>query len=216
MTASAQILLQSHPNVLRLTIHTTRCARLIRTALSTLPVFIRSCLESIFPYWTLPDTVILKQQKDGWEEDFNVERAAYEKLMQLQGHAIPILLGQVTYNGVRALILSDVGGASMATAGGALIDGGDILSETELQTMLYEALGTMVECGISHDDIKLDNFRRVERAGKRAIKVLDLERVDAVEPQEDGELMTRSAVEMLVHQYREQVKYLRNNGFLPA
>lgn len=104
----------------------------------------------------------------------------------------------------------------MADVGGALLEDGSILSETELQTMLQQALGAMTAHGISHDDIKLDNFRRVERGGERAIMVLDLERVDDVESQEDGELMTSSAVDVLMRQYREHVRCLRHDGFLPA
>lgn len=210
------LLHQSHPNVLRLTIHTPPYARFMRTILPTLPVILSSHLKPMFSNWTLPDDVILKKQKNGWEEEFENERAAYDKLRCLQGHVIPVLFGQVNYNGVRALILSDIGGASMAEAGGALLEDGEILNETDLQIMLYEALGAMAACGISHDDIKLDNFRRVERAGKRAIMVIDLERVDEVKSQKDGELMTRSAVDMLVRQYQEHVKCLRHDGFLPA
>ncbi|KAJ5191312.1 uncharacterized protein N7498_010297 [Penicillium cinerascens] len=55
-------------------------------------------------------TIIIKQQKDGWEKEFEVEKGAYEKLDELQGIVIPELYGQGSFNGVPALILSDVAG----------------------------------------------------------------------------------------------------------
>lgn len=38
-------------------------------------------------------TVIVKQRKDGWEEEFGLEKEAYEKLNDLQGVVIPQLYG---------------------------------------------------------------------------------------------------------------------------
>ena len=58
--------------------------------------------------------IILKVQKSGWDEEFDTEKAAYEKLKRLQGRVIPICYGQAQYEGTRALILSDIGGACIA------------------------------------------------------------------------------------------------------
>ncbi|PLB54085.1 hypothetical protein P170DRAFT_8147 [Aspergillus steynii IBT 23096] len=58
-------------------------------------------------------TVIVKQQKDGWEEEFRLEREAYDRLHELQGTMIPVLFGQGSFNGLPALILSDIAGTTL-------------------------------------------------------------------------------------------------------
>ncbi|KAM7209877.1 hypothetical protein V8F06_014742 [Rhypophila decipiens] len=56
-----------------------------------------------------------KKQKEGWEEEFHMEKAAYARLRPLQGIVIPEFLGEVRCDKTRAILLSDIGGACLAT-----------------------------------------------------------------------------------------------------
>lgn len=55
----------------------------------------------IEPVDDLPPTIIVKQQKEGWSEEFQQE---------IQAYAIPQFLGQGDFDGVPALILSEIVG----------------------------------------------------------------------------------------------------------
>ncbi|KAJ6086075.1 hypothetical protein N7486_010356 [Penicillium sp. IBT 16267x] len=61
-------------------------------------------------------TVIVKQRKDGWEKEFELEEQAYQKLGKLQGITIPELYGLGSFNGHPALILSDIAGPLFMTS----------------------------------------------------------------------------------------------------
>lgn len=81
--------------------------------------------QSCFPEWALPGQLVLKKQKDGWDEEFETEKAMYAKLAPLQDVVIPRCFGQLRYEGTRALLLSDIGGVCLATPEGGLLDLGD-------------------------------------------------------------------------------------------
>ncbi|KAM4062913.1 hypothetical protein HRG_013787 [Hirsutella rhossiliensis] len=188
-----------HPNVLRLTIHGSTLDRVVRTLLYPFPSALRSWVQSTFPEWMLPTNIVLKKQKDDWEDEFNTEEATYERLRSLQGHVIPICYGQIEYDGARALILSDVGGACLAEPEGAM------LNEKELRPLLNRALSALASCCISHDDIKLDNFHLVGQDHARIIMVVDLER-------EELEWMVKKNTNSLIKAYRDHLDCLREDG----
>jgi hypothetical protein len=79
-----------------------------------LPVAARAWFEASFPEWTLPRCLILKQQKEGWDEEFDAEKDMYATLRPLQDVAIPRYFGEATYQDQRAILLSDIGGATLA------------------------------------------------------------------------------------------------------
>ncbi|KAM4061000.1 Protein kinase-like domain protein [Hirsutella rhossiliensis] len=105
---------------------------------------------------------------EGWDEEFDTEKAAYEKVKPLRGIVVPKCYGELKYKGTRSLLLSDVGGENLATPEGALLE------VTDLRRMLHDAFSALAQFGLSHDDTKLDNFHVV---GDK-VMVLDLERVD--------------------------------------
>ncbi|KAK8148213.1 hypothetical protein G3M48_000148 [Beauveria asiatica] len=147
-----------HPNVLHLRIHATLAGRLARALLCCLPSRLSSWLASRFPEWALPADVVLKRAKDNWEWEFSTEVAAYKKLESVQGRVIPICYGETEYDGARALILSDIGGGCLSDPEGA------VLTEPTLEPLLGAPLRALTDRGIIYDDLKLDNFRLVERA----------------------------------------------------
>ncbi|KAF5011681.1 hypothetical protein FDECE_2219 [Fusarium decemcellulare] len=162
----------SHPNVLILQLHRTLLEQAFRALLSYLPGFLTCWLQEKVPEWYLPEDLVLKVEKDGWNDEFERERAIYEQLRPLQGITIPRYYGCSDYNGKRALILSNIGGACLATPEGAVLD------EKDLRPLLSQALTALSDMGVAHGDTKLDNFHLVTHKGKDKIMIVDLEIVD--------------------------------------
>ncbi|PNY21224.1 Uncharacterized protein TCAP_07277 [Tolypocladium capitatum] len=199
---------REHPNVLRLTVYATALDRIVRTLLYLFPSALRSWVQGSFPEWALPTNIVLKKEKDDWEEEFDTEKATYEKLRCFQGHVIPICYGQIEYDGARALILSDIGGACLAEPEGV------VLHEKELRPLLDQALSALASCGISHDDIKLDNFHLVGQDHNWIIMVVVLERVDELS-KEELDWVVPNNVDRLINAYRDHLDCLRFDGLLP-
>ncbi|KAF5012145.1 hypothetical protein FDECE_1794 [Fusarium decemcellulare] len=197
-----------HPNVLRLQIHSTIFSQIIRGLVSLLPTRFASWIQSQYPEWCLPEKIVFKIQKDDWEREFKREKATYAKLQCLQGVTIPRYYGCVDYDGVRAIILSDIGGACVAAPEGA------VLQQDDFRAILDPALTALKNFGVSHDDVKLDNFHLVTENGKDKIMVVDLERVDTHLSENDLDFATRSHGSWLIQQYRQHLDCLEFDGLL--
>ncbi|KAK5660768.1 hypothetical protein OQA88_12134 [Cercophora sp. LCS_1] len=202
---------REHPNVLRLSVHHSLLQPVIQALLRWLPSPLRSRAHSSFPEWGLPTNIIiiLKKQKGGWDDEFDTEKAAYEKLKCLQGLVIPICYGQAQYEESRALVLSDIGGSCVAEPEGA------VLSEQDVRPLFDQALNALASQGISHDDLKLDNFHLVNRGGNQIIMIVDLERINQLPPQKDPTQMVQGDVNFLMRAYRDHLECLREDGLLP-
>lgn len=188
--------------------HHSTLQLIIQTLLRCLPLSLRSWAHSSYPEWFLPTNIVLKRQKDGWDEEFDTERSTYEELACLQGLVIPTCYGQVQSDGKRALVLSDIGGACVASPEGA------VLTEQDVQPLFEQALGTLVSHGISHGDLKLDNFDLVGNPGNRAIMIVDLESVDIIQPEPDRAWIVQSDVSFLMQAYRDHLVCLKYDGLL--
>ncbi|KAK3293592.1 uncharacterized protein B0H64DRAFT_426156 [Chaetomium fimeti] len=140
-----------------------------------LPSFIQTWFESWFPEWNLPFQLSLKRQKEGWYEEFEMEKAAYVTLQPLQGVFVPRCFGQLRCDNTRALLLSDIGGECLATPAGSLLE------TPELRRLLSETLTALGQFRILQDDVKLDNFHIV---GDR-IMAVDFERLQNQDMPED-------------------------------
>lgn len=169
-----------------------------------LPSVLSSRILSSHPGWALPRHFVFKKQKEYWESEFELE-----KTQPLQGRFIPICFGQIDYDDTRALLMSDIGGACLATPEGA------ILRHDELQPLLEETLTALVNTGVSHDDLKLDNFHLVEddRGGDR-IMAVDLERVDMGLSEKQAAFAVKCAVDFLMQAYRAYLECLEHDGLL--
>ncbi|KAM7188715.1 hypothetical protein V8F33_010485, partial [Rhypophila sp. PSN 637] len=150
--------------------------------------------ESFFPEWNLPSVLILKKQMEGWEEEFDTEKATYARLRPLQGIVIPEFLGEVRYEKTRAMLLSDIGGACLAAAEGSLLEVADF------RRMLHEALHSFAPFRILPEDVKLANFHYT---GDK-VMVVDLEMVSR-QPLTDKYLKeeTESMVNTLAESYED-------------
>lgn len=118
------------------------------------------------------DTIILKCQKDDWEDEFKNERDAYERLEDLQGHILPTLYGQGTFDGRPALVLSHEAGPTLNEFAA------DIHNELNFETieiLLDDVFKTFTKYGAVYWDQKVDNFLLNPQEGR--VIALDLEDV---------------------------------------
>ncbi|KAK3342025.1 hypothetical protein B0T25DRAFT_431580, partial [Lasiosphaeria hispida] len=120
-----------------------------------LPSPVRAWFESSVSEWNLPSSVILEKQKEDWVEKFDMEKAKYATLCPLQGIVIPKLFGELGYGNARALLLSDISGACLATPEGALLEIADF------RRMLRKVLTDLPQFKVLQEDIKLDNFHPI-------------------------------------------------------
>lgn len=119
----------------------------------------------------LPRNVIVKQRKEGWENEFDNEEKVYQQLQDLQGTRIPRFFGRILFRGVPSLVLSQVEGSTL-----------DFIarnrsSNTEanaLDSRLRKALSDLSEKNALYWDPKLDNFIVCDDGN---IFIIDLEQV---------------------------------------
>ncbi|KAG8668436.1 hypothetical protein FPOAC2_07719 [Fusarium poae] len=196
-----------HPNVLRLRIHHSSFDRFIKSLFSFISSAIGTWIQGRFPEWFLPEKIVLKIEKDNWEDEFNQEVVAYDKLRSIQGIVIPKFYGMVNYNDRRALVLSDLGGHPLATPEGA------VLNKTDLEPLLYQALTSLTELGGYHDDTKLDNFLLVT-GEKDKIMIVDLESAGFELSEERLAFIARSRIAWLIQQYEDHLECMEYDGVL--
>ena len=127
---------------------------------------------------SIPQTVtsvIVKQQKHNWEEEFRNEIAVYDKLKELQGKVIPYFFGQGYYDGFPAIVLSEIDGVTLY---GLARSEKDFPREV-LRTHLEDIFRQFSEHGALYRDQRLDNFLLCDQGNQRyRVMVVDLEQVD--------------------------------------
>ncbi|KAJ5950329.1 uncharacterized protein N7479_008742 [Penicillium vulpinum] len=125
-------------------------------------------------------TVIVKQQRIGWEDEFQQEIQAYKKLENLQGTIIPIFFGQGSFNGLDALVISEVEGITPHN----LARGNFGVQQEALKIHLEKALGAFDEHKAIYWDAKPDNFLFCADAipEQSKVMVVDLEQVEFPRP----------------------------------
>ena len=136
-----------------------------------------------------------------------MELETYEKLQPLQGDVIPVFYGQIEYDGAPAIILSDIGGYCLATPEGT------ILEPEDLRPLLHVALSALSSLGVSHDDIKLDNFRLVGNNDK--VMVVDFETVTTGLTDDEFAFMANSNANRLTRSYKNNIECMKYDGLLP-
>ncbi|KAF4499202.1 hypothetical protein FAGAP_4633 [Fusarium agapanthi] len=198
----------AHLNVLRLRIHKTFIGGIIQSLFKIMSKATGTWLQTKFPEWFLPEDIVLKRQKENWEEEFDHEIVAYNRLRPIQGLTIPKLYGTIQYANTRALILSDIGGSSLSTPEGSVLD------EQAMEPLLHQALTSLNEYGVCHDDTKLDNFHLVADEGKDKIMIVDLESADFDQTDEELAYTAKNKTKSLLRQYRNHLKCLAHDGVL--
>lgn len=200
-----------HHHILRLRIVPSRLHWLIQGLLSLLPARCRSWAKSVIPEWFLPETVILKPEKDTGEEGvgaelFDTEVEAYARLSPLQGTVTPVCYGQARYNGRRALILQDVDGKCIHEPEGLT------LSLYDLSNMLHQCYSALHACGVHQEDPQLNNFVLADNR----LVALDFERVAFDLSEEERACFTESGIHHLANRYAGMQASFRRQGLLEA
>ncbi|CAP98221.1 hypothetical protein PCH_Pc22g09330 [Penicillium rubens Wisconsin 54-1255] len=120
-------------------------------------------------------SVIVKQQKHNWEEEFRNEIAVYDKLKELQGKVIPYFFGQGYYDGFPAIVLSEIDGVTLYELARSEKD----FPREVLRTHLEDIFRQFSEHGALYRDQRLDNFLLCDQGNQRyRVMVVDLEQVD--------------------------------------
>ncbi|KAI0098232.1 hypothetical protein GGR51DRAFT_538779 [Nemania sp. FL0031] len=195
-----------HPDVLRLTINPLGVPRLFGFCFDHIPSFAQLWIRTIFPEWFLPRYLTIKPQRKGLEEQFETERKAYHQLEAVQGILVPKLYGQVKYNRTRWLLLADVGGISLASPEGALLE------LEKLSELLKECFRTLHSFNVHQLDPNPGNYRLVD--GK--LKALDFGDVDIDLSEERKEFFLGCRISSILGYYRDMQRVYEHHGELVA
>lgn len=194
----------THPDVLRLTINPLRVPRLFRFCFDHIPSFARLWIRTIFPEWFLPRSLIIKPQRKGERELFETERRAYRQLKAVQSILVPKLYGQVRHNRTRCFLLEDVGGVSLASPEGALLE------LEKLSELLQECFQTLHSFDVHQLDPNPGNYQLVD--GK--LKALDFGDVDFDLSEDSKELFSSSRISSILGYYRNMQRFYEHEGKL--
>jgi hypothetical protein len=156
---------------------------------------------------SIPQTitsVIVKQQKHNWDKEFRNEIAVYDKLKELQGKVIPCFFGQGYYDGLPALILSEIDGVTIYELARSKND----FSREALRTYPEDLFRQFSEYGALYRDQRLDNFLLYDQDSQRCrVMVVDLEQVDFPDRLHPWERMINSDGAMSIMQDFEDMQY---------
>ena len=130
----------------------------------------------IEPVNNLLSTVIIKQQKEGWSDEFEKEASSYGRLKDLQGDKIPVFFGQGYFDGIRALVFSEVVGTTLLD----LARSKKPIDEKTMKDKLIGVFQSLSARGAIYWDQKLDNFMYCDNGAPDASKVMvvDFEQVE--------------------------------------
>ncbi|CAG8887480.1 unnamed protein product [Penicillium egyptiacum] len=149
-------------------------------------------------------SVIVKQQKNDWEKEFWNEKAAYDKLKELQGKVIPFFFGQGYYNGLPALVLSEIDGVTLYELARSKSD----FPTDALKIYLEGVFRQFSKYGALYRDQRLDNFLLCDQGSQRCrVMVVDLEQVDFPDRLHPWERLINSDGAMSIMQDFEDIQY---------
>jgi hypothetical protein len=209
LVSAAGLAVDGSRNVLRLRLRPSMIAGILGAVAGLLPRAAQLWAKTRWPEWFLPQTVVLKKRKEGWDEEFENETHIYTRLRELQGVVIPVCYGLVVCGNppVPALVLSDIGGHELYQPEAGAIP------RDRLAKLLREAFEALARCGVGHGDLKLDNPHPVRDNGPR-VMVVDLESVEDVDPAKSA-FFVNSDIDHILRSYRDHQECLIDDGLLP-
>lgn len=139
-------------------------------------------------------------------EYFHTEVEAYRRLKPLQGVVIPQFYGCLRYNGSRAMLVEQLGGASLSSPEGATME------LEELSALLQACYRALHAFGVYQDDSNLSNFQLVD--GR--IMMLDLESAVFHCSADNLAFFMASSIGHLADHYVSMQEYYRHEGSLEA
>lgn len=130
---------------------------------------------NIEPVGDLPPTIIVKQQKEGWAEEFQRETEAYAIMKDLQGNVIPQFFGRGDFDGVPALFLSEIVGITLYD----LARSNKSVDVETMKSQLQAAFRSLSAYGAIYWDQRLDNFLLCDNGdcNNSKVMVVDLEQI---------------------------------------
>ncbi|QPH15605.1 hypothetical protein C2857_000049 [Epichloe festucae Fl1] len=189
------------PNVFLLQVTPSIAEQRMNVAVGCLPPRLRRFFDKCFPEWSLPNRLVLKACKPKWDEEFETEKSTYAALKKLQGTRIPRYFGALTYQGTKAILLSDIGGAHVGEPAGAVLD------KAQFRQLMKDTLSDMARHGALPDDIRLENFHIV---GDKVMAV-DFEMVNKV-TSDNSCIEIQELTEWLADLYANRQQDLFNSG----
>lgn len=156
---------------------------------------------------SIPQTitsVIVKRQKNDWEKEFRNEKAVYDKLKELQGKVIPFFFGQGYYDGLPALVLSEIDGVTLYELARSKND----FPAEALRPYLEDVFRQFSEYGALYRDQRLDNFLLCDQGNERfRVMAVDLEQVDFPDHLNPWERLVNSDGAMSIMQDFEDMQH---------
>jgi hypothetical protein len=172
----------------------------IQTLVRWLPSPLSVWADFSFPEWFLPLTIVLKRKKEGWDEEFDTEKATYIRLKCLQSTIISTYYGQAQFEGKPAFILSDIGGGCCVAE-----PKGAVVREEHIRPLFHQTLTALISQCVSQNDLKLNNSHLVRNSTGRGIMIVDLELVNEIPLEEDREQIVQWDVNSLMRAYRDHL-----------
>ncbi|KAI1113868.1 hypothetical protein F5Y14DRAFT_416882 [Nemania sp. NC0429] len=146
----------------------------------------------------------MKSQRKEEEELFETELRAYHQLKAVQGILVPKLYGQVKHNRTKFLLLEDVGGVSLSSPEGALLD------LEKVSELLQECFRTLHSFNVHQLDPNPGNYQLVD--GK--LKALDFEIVDFELSEDDKAFFLTTRISAILEYYRNMQRLYEHDGEL--
>ncbi|RTE72077.1 hypothetical protein BHE90_013509 [Fusarium euwallaceae] len=131
-----------------------------------------SWIRDRFPESCLPEKIVLRSRKKAGMKSLTRRRQPTRNCVPSKASQFPGSMASSRNNDTRAMILSDIGGACLASPEGVVLD------EKDFYQPLYKVTTSLIDPGVSHDDSNLDNLHLVTEDGKDKIIIVDMERVD--------------------------------------
>ena len=147
--------IDGHPNVLRLTVLRSPFEQTLIALALRLPTFLQALIAILAPGLFLPQRIVLKKPKPGWQEEFENEKIMFQRLQSLQGHEIPKYYGEAKLEGTCALVLSEVVGIMPW-------EQFPPLPADEFKALVEVVFEKINAFGLAYDDVNLDNMILVD------------------------------------------------------
>ncbi|OAA64755.1 Protein kinase-like domain protein [Niveomyces insectorum RCEF 264] len=200
--AVAEPLDRMYPWVFQATLVENSWHRYVRAWLPSFPSLIQRFIRKFWPRYALPPTVVIKKLRglfaDDDEivdktEDFEKEKAIYQRLKPAQGRLVPEFFGEARCDGRRALVISLLPGATPRRQSKPR------LTVEEFADRIAISVRELQKLGLIHADGRLSNIILVDDR----IMFIDLEWVQEVEPEWLDHYCTAVSIPRFVDEYKK-------------
>ncbi|ERT03371.1 hypothetical protein HMPREF1624_01685 [Sporothrix schenckii ATCC 58251] len=202
ITGLAEPLDRAYPWVFKATLVEGAWHRVVRLWLPSLPTLLQRCIRILWPRYALPSCVVVKKLRGPFVDDgeivskteeFDNEKTMYRRLRSVQGCAVPVFYGEAQCEGRRTLVLSMLAGQTLRN------QTQPHLTVEEFTACIEAPIRALQQHGLIYSDNKLSNIMLVD--GR--IMLVDLEWVEALEPEELDAYCSKVTIRSFIRRYRE-------------